>query len=66
MEYLPQADRKQVRCLIEGNCLQILPAPANKASGVRMICTWLKIPLQEIFAAGDSKEDVAMMELTEK
>lgn len=65
MGYLTQADRKHVRCFMEGNCLQILAAAANKAAGVRTICDWLNIPLQEIFAAGDADEDVQMIKLAE-
>ena len=54
--------KKQVRCLVEGHCMQIVAAGAEKAAGVKQICSWLGIPLNEIFAAGDSKEDIKMMQ----
>lgn len=56
--------KKQVRVLTEGHCLQIVAAGADKAAGVRKICAWLGIPLEDIYAAGDSKEDLEMMQLS--
>ena len=55
--------RKEVRWITEGHCLQLVAAKATKASGVKMICEWLKIPLPEIAAIGDTGEDKEMMEL---
>lgn len=60
LQHLPQHSRKQVRYVIEDGCMQIIAAAANKAYGVRMICEWLHISLSDIFAAGDSKEDIEM------
>ena len=53
-----------MRVLTEGHCLQIVAAGADKAAGVRKICAWLGIPLEDIYAAGDSKEDLEMMQLS--
>ncbi len=55
--------RKEVRWITEGHCLQLVAAKATKANGVKMICEWLKIPLPEIAAIGDTGEDKEMMEL---
>ncbi len=63
MGQLPASARKRVRCLIEGNCMQIVAAEAAKAGGVRMICQWMGISPKEAFAAGDSREDTEMIEL---
>ena len=63
MGFLTDPVKKQVRCLVEGPCMQIVAAGADKAAGVKKICSWLAIPRKEIFAAGDSKEDIAMMQL---
>ncbi len=65
LQHLPQQMRDQVRYIIEDGCLQLVAAAADKACGVRTICTWLKIPVSDVFAVGDSQEDVAMMELNQ-
>ena len=33
-----------------------------EANGMQMICEWLHIPVSDIFAAGDSREDLKMMQ----
>ena len=53
----------RARYLIEGHCLQIISDRADKAAGVRMICSWLGISPNEAFAAGDSPEDFGMCAL---
>lgn len=53
----------RARYLIEGHCLQIISDRADKAAGVRMICSWLGISPNEAFAAGDSPEDRGMCAL---
>lgn len=58
--------REDTRFYIENNCLQIVSAEADKTGGVRKLCQWLDIPLEEIAAAGNSEEDRAMMELCGK
>lgn len=52
-----------VHWIVEKNCLQILPAGADKASGVKELCRWLDISPEQAFALGDSQEDVEMMQL---
>ena len=52
-----------VRWMVEKNCLQILPAGADKAGGVREMCRWLDISPKQAFAFGDSEEDAGMMQL---
>ena len=55
---------KPVRFFFQGNCLQIVPFEANKENGVKTICQWLEIPVNDAAAAGDSQEDLGMMRLT--
>lgn len=62
MAYLPQSLRIQVRYFIEESCMQVLSVEADKANGMQMICEWLHIPVSDIFAAGDSREDLKMMQ----
>lgn len=50
-----------IRYFIEENCLQIVSAKADKASGLKMICHWLEISPKEVASAGDSEEDKKMM-----
>lgn len=52
-----------IRCFAEENCLQIVAANADKAAGVRLICDWIGILPEEACAAGDSQEDMGMIEL---
>lgn len=65
MADLPEPAGRQVRCVLEDYCMQIIAAEAGKAAGVRMICEWLRIPLNEIFTAGDSEEDIEMLQFNE-
>lgn len=58
---LPQ--QCKIRYVIEGACLQIVNQRADKASGVRMLCDWMKISPEQAIAVGDSKEDLEMMAL---
>ena len=60
---LPYNLSKTVRCLVEGHCMQVVAAQASKAAGVRMICGWLGIGLEHVFAAGDASEDVQMKKM---
>ena len=60
---LPHQLSKTVRCLVEGHCMQIVAAQASKAAGVRMVCGWLGIGLEHVFAAGDASEDVQMKKM---
>ncbi len=55
----------QVRYFIEGNCLQILSADADKARGVKTLCGWMGISTRDIAAAGNSREDEEMLRLCE-
>ena len=52
-----------VRYFVEENCLQIVPAEADKAAGVRTLCRWMGILPGEAAAFGNSSEDAGMMEL---
>lgn len=52
-----------MRYLIEGSCLQILSANADKVFGIRKICEWMGILPEETIAFGDSTEDQEMMKL---
>ena len=62
-DVLPKKIRDGMRYLIEANCLQMVSAYADKAGGVKKLCEWLSVSLEETYAAGDSAEDVKMMEL---
>ena len=62
-EALPEEIRNGMRYLIEENCLQMVSAYADKAGGVKKLCEWLCVSPEETYAAGDSAEDVKMMEL---
>lgn len=53
----------RIRYFIEGNCLQIVAAKADKANGVKVLCSWLGISPKDAAAAGNSDEDKGMMEL---
>ncbi len=55
-----------IRFFIEGNCLQVVCGKADKAEGVKRLCQWLNISLEEAVAVGDSEEDVGMMALCGK
>jgi len=55
--------RDAVRYYIEGNCLQVVSAEADKANGVMTLCRWMGIPVKEMVAVGDSEEDRGMMML---
>lgn len=54
-----------MRYIVEGACLQLLSDQAEKALGVRTLCTWLKILPEQAVALGDSAEDYEMMRLCE-
>lgn len=56
-------DRDRIRYFIEGNCLQMISAKADKANGVDTLCSWLKISPKNAAAVGDSDMDKGMMEL---
>lgn len=60
---LPDAVRKEARYFIEGNCLEIVSAMADKAQGVKTLCKWIGISPKDAFAAGDSREDEGMIGL---
>lgn len=53
----------QIRVLAENHCLEMVAAGANKAEGVKLLCSWLKISLADVLAAGDSAEDEEMVEM---
>ena len=55
--------RDTMRYYIEGNCLQIVAAKADKAGGVETLCRWLPVSPKDAAAAGDSEEDAGMLEL---
>ena len=61
---IPDSTRKNLRYFIEDNCLQITAKGVDKAYGVQKICAWLGIRPQEAYAAGDSSEDLCMMQMT--
>lgn len=60
---LPVSCQGHLRYFVEGNCMQIVAAQADKAAGVKMLCSWLGVPLAEAVAAGDSAEDAGMLAL---
>lgn len=62
---VPDSVRKGIRYFVENNCMQIVAANADKASGVSKICRWLGIQTQEAYAVGDSQEDIGMMKITQ-
>lgn len=62
-DLLPPSSEKSLRYYVEGRCLQITAAKADKAEGVKLFCQWLGISPGEIFAAGNSGEDAEMMKL---
>lgn len=63
LDLLPTSSGKLLRYYIEERCLQVTAAKADKAEGVKLFCQWLGISPREIFAVGDSGEDVKMMKL---
>ncbi len=63
LEYAPGMRSAGVRYFVEENCLQIVPAEADKAAGVRTLCGWMGILPGEAAAFGNSYEDAGMMEL---
>lgn len=63
ISYGSDSMRYFTRYFIEGNCLQIVAADANKVNGVKTLCRWLGISPREAAAAGDSEEDREMMAL---
>ena len=42
--------------------LEILPKEANKGRALRILCAHLNIPVSDTYAAGDSENDIAMLE----
>lgn len=52
-----------MRYVMEGACLQLVSDKADKASGVRTLCEWMKILPEQAIAWGDSAEDQEMMRL---
>ena len=60
---LPDACRKNLRYFVEGCCLQIVDAKADKEKGVRMLCGLLGIRPEDAFAMGNSEEDAGMIKL---
>ena len=42
--------------------LDILPTGVNKASAIRQLCSYWRMPLSNVIAAGDSGNDIAMLE----
>lgn len=60
---VPGSYRGSLRYYLEGPCMQIVPAGADKAAGAAFLCAWMGIPLHEAAAAGDSAEDTAMLDL---
>lgn len=52
-----------IRLFAEGSCLQAVSEEASKARGVKTLCKWLGIAPWEAAAAGDSDEDLGMMDL---
>ncbi len=42
--------------------LEILPREANKGNALRFLCHHLQIPVSDSYAAGDSENDIAMLE----
>ena len=63
---VPDSVRKGMRYFVENNCMQIVAANADKASGVSKICRWLGIQTQEAYAVGDSQEDLGMMKIMQE
>ncbi len=61
MDRMTSDCRKNIRWILEENCLQIVSANATKAEGVRMLCRWANIERKDAAAAGDSEEDVEMV-----
>ena len=42
--------------------LEFLPEGINKGSGIRFLCDYLQIPLDNTLAAGDAENDITMLE----
>lgn len=60
---LSQGRLHSIRYFIEGHCLEILSAKADKASGVRLMCEWMGISPREAAAVGNDEEDEGMMRI---
>lgn len=45
-----------------GNMAEIIQKGYSKATGIRFLCDYLKIPLEDCFAIGDSTNDLSMLE----
>lgn len=63
IEAVPEIQSGIARYFIEESCLQIVSAKADKAEGVRKICSWMGISPKEAAAAGDSAQDAKMLEI---
>ena len=61
---IPWLRSPNIRYFTEQNCLQILSAKADKAAGVRTVCSWLNISPREAAAAGDAPEEAGMLKLS--
>ncbi len=46
----------------EGNSVELTAAGVSKASGLKMLCSSLHIPLSEVIAVGDSGNDIEMLQ----
>lgn len=42
--------------------LEIVPAGVDKGAGVRWLCNYLNIPIEDSVAAGDAQNDISMLE----
>lgn len=60
-EAVPKRSREGLRYFLEGHCMQIVAADADKAGGVAQICAWIGVSPGEVAAAGDSEEDEGML-----
>lgn len=60
---VPEVCRESLRYFLEGACMQIVSAQADKARGAVLLCEWMGIGLSEAAAAGDQEEDRGMLGL---
>ena len=46
----------------EGNVVEFVPKNTSKATGIKWLCEYLKVPVEDTYAIGDSINDLDMLE----
>lgn len=46
----------------EGNVVEFVPKNTSKATGIKWLCEYLKVPVEDTYAIGDSVNDLDMLE----